>query len=156
MSEATNSPSTESATTTTSTDTACQEASPAASASETGASKKVVKKGSGNDSIAGTLVICLFLIVMVMGYFLHDRIQALERERATTPTIMVIDYQGLFAGLPEDVTAEEAEHTMVQVNERILSFQDAGYIVLDEKAVLAVPNHLRIPADVLLNDGGVE
>ncbi|MGP9797060.1 hypothetical protein ACT3UJ_06845 [Halomonas sp. 86] len=111
---------------------------------------RVSRKG---DSITGTILICTTMICLVMGYFLHNRIAALEAvSSSSTGDIIVIDYQNLFANLPEDVTGEEAERVFSRVNERILSLQDAGFIVLNANAVLAAPPDTRLDGSLLLTE----
>lgn len=111
---------------------------------------QVSRKG---DSITGTLLICTIMVVLVMGYVLHSRVAALEAgSSSSTGDIIVIDYQNLFANLPEDVTSEEAERVFSRVNERILSLQDAGFIVLNANAVLAAPPDTRLDGSLLLTE----
>lgn len=102
------------------------------------------------ESIATTVIACLLALVLVMGYFLHTRLAALEANAGGIDNILVIDYQSIFAGFPEDVTGEQANEILNQVHERILALQDAGYIVLDSGPVLAAPSELRIDGSLLL------
>lgn len=118
--------------------------------------KKTKNPGSrkSGSSVAGTLVLCMFILVLVMGYFLHTRIAALESQRTELiDSVLIIDYQSLFAGLPEDITGEQANEVFNRVHERILALQDAGYIVLDSNAVLAAPSELRLDGTLLLEGG---
>lgn len=104
-----------------------------------------------SDSITGTLTLCMFIAILVMGYFLHNRLSVLESlNTGMADSVLIIDYQSLFAGLPEDVTGEQANEIFNRVHERILALQDAGYIVLDANAVLAAPPELRIDGSLLL------
>lgn len=113
-------------------------------------SKQAVKS-SGNDSLATTLLACLFVLVLVLAYFFHTRLSALEAQGTLAENILIIDYQSVFAGLPEDVTGEQANEIFNRVHERILALQDAGYIVLDSNAVLAAPVEYRIEGSFLLD-----
>tara|TARA_R110002051_G_scaffold325827_2_gene431773 strand:- start:3195 stop:3551 length:357 start_codon:yes stop_codon:yes gene_type:complete len=106
---------------------------------------------TSGGSIANTVVVCMFVLVLVMGFFLHNRIGALESQSiGVADSVLIIDYQSLFAGLPEDITGEQANEIFNRVHERILALQDAGYIVLDSNAVLAAPAELRLDGTLLL------
>lgn len=134
------------------------QADPSERAPQNSKSRRQRKKEAGvrgegrGDSIAGTLIVCAFLVVMVMGYFLNNRVTALESVTASAAdSILIIDYQSLFANLPEDVTGEAADKIFMDVQARILALQEAGYIVLDANAVLAAPTEMRIDGSLLLS-----
>lgn len=90
--------------------------------------------------------------ILVMGYFLHQRINELEAASGdTAPPVLIVDYDQVFASFPSDATDEEMESLILNLNQRIIGLQEAGYLVLSADAVLGAPNTLRVSADYLLS-----
>ncbi|MBY5940580.1 hypothetical protein KUW00_06740 [Halomonas sp. DP5N14-9] len=115
----------------------------------TDSTQTAIPRGPG-----GMALFSLFAMaaILVMGFFLHQRISELEVARGdTAPPVLIVDYDQVFASFPSDATDDQMESLILNLNQRIIGLQEAGYLVLSADAVLGAPNSLRVSADYLLS-----
>ncbi|PXX95832.1 hypothetical protein [Halomonas sp. LBP4] len=114
--------------------------------------KATAQRGPG-----GMTLFTLFALaaILVMGFFLHQRLSDVEATSSDVPPpALIVDYDQVFASFPSDATDEEMEALIINLNQRIISLQEAGYLVLSADAVLGAPNSLRVSPEYLLSEEG--
>lgn len=114
--------------------------------------KTTAQRGSG---VMTLFTLFALAAILVMGFFLHQRLSDLEAIGSDVPPpVLIVDYDQVFANFPRNATDAEMEALIVNLNRRIITLQEAGYLVLSADAVLGAPNALRVSAEYLLSEVG--
>jgi hypothetical protein len=83
-------------------------------------------------------------------YLLMEKNQAaLDDRLAHIPPVVVVDFAAMAMNYPEGATPEEVDRLMMKTNEAVLKLHEAGYLVIDAGAVVAAPDDLYLPEDVI-------
>lgn len=85
-----------------------------------------------------------------VSYLMMDSRQAsLEERLLKSPPVVVVDFAKMAMQYPEGATPEEVEKLMVQTNDAVVRLREAGYLVLDAGAVVAAPEDVYLPEDLI-------
>jgi hypothetical protein len=80
---------------------------------------------------------------------LEARQTELDERLMKSPPIVVVDFAKMAMKYPEGATQEQIEMLMVQTNDAVVRLREAGYIVLDASGVVAAPEDVYLPEDLV-------
>lgn len=66
-----------------------------------------------------------------------------------SPPVVVVDFAKISMQYPEAASSEEVEKLMTKTNNAVVRLRDAGYMVLDASAVVAAPDDVYFPEDLM-------
>lgn len=99
--------------------------------------------------------IAIAAIIGVLGgagssYLMIEQRQAsIEDRLLKSPPVVVVDFAKMAMQYPEGATPEEVEKLMMQTNDAVVRLREAGYMVLDAGAVVAAPEDVYLPEDLI-------
>lgn len=123
---------------------------------ETQAQKPAKAPVFSNLSAATIFMVALLLLVFVGGYFLNDRLSALETSQYGEPEIVVVDVGRIASLYPTAASPEEVRQMIDDVGAVIQSLERSGFVVLDRQSVLAAPEAMYLDARVLFEQAGID
>ena len=83
-------------------------------------------------------------------HFMAEQRQASIDERLQkSPPVVVVDFAKMAMQYPDGATPEEVEKLMMQTNDAVVRLREAGYMVLDAGAVVAAPEDVYLPEDLV-------
>jgi len=82
-------------------------------------------------------------------WLLNGQEARIQQRLNQTPPVVVVDFAKVAAAYPAGASEEEIEKLMVKTQRTILKLKEAGYLVLDAGAVVAAPEDLYLPEEVL-------
>lgn len=77
------------------------------------------------------------------------QITELQNRLSQTPPIVVVDFGKIALTYPSGASPEQMDKLMVKTNNAVAKLKDAGYLILDSSSVLAAPNDVYLPTEVI-------
>lgn len=85
-----------------------------------------------------------------ISHFMAEQRQTNIDERFhKSPPVVVVDFAKMAMQYPEGATQEEVEKLMVKTNDAVVRLREAGYMVLDASAVVAAPEDVYFPEELV-------
>ena len=82
-------------------------------------------------------------------YVMSEQTANIQQRLNQTPPVVVVDFAKVASAYPAGASQAEVEKLMVKTNDAILKLKDAGYLVLDARAVVGAPSDVYLPEEVL-------
>lgn len=103
------------------------------------------------DMKAVVLAAVLGALAGVAGsYFLmQQQLAPLHARLDHTPAVVVVDFAKVVASYPEGAEESDLEQLMVNTNNAIVRLREAGYLVLDASSILAAPEDVYLPPELI-------
>lgn len=99
------------------------------------------------------LGVCALTAMTVIAFIvLWNKVESIDEQLIHTPPVVVVDFVRLVDSYGADLGPAALEKRMLQTGQKIEMLRQSGYLVLDAANIIAAPESLNIPFDVLNED----
>ena len=97
--------------------------------------------------------VCALTALTVIAFIVvWNKVESFENQLMHTPPVVVVDFVQLVDSYGADLDPAALEKRMLQTGQKIEKLRQSGYLVLDAANIIAAPESLNIPFDVLNED----